>query len=643
MNLRSILTLLLFASVATFQASFAFADDSPSDTAVEQPAAASADDSADSESDDSESVAADETAAHDSDDETVVVEESAVDEEPAAEVPAESTETAVEADAGPNAGLADLDKATQLKITAESLPDLNDVIDKIDSALEKGLDEQNEAFANELLLSSLLQRATVLSAAVLDRPGVDPRRDVRVMQIRQFAINDLVRIFELNPNIWESHLLMGRLQAQPIGDPKMAKRELTKVIDADEATPEDKAQAYALRGTLQTDKKKQAADFDAAIELVNYKPDFYRIRAQYHYSQDQFEAALADVDKALELDPDQAMTQELRGLVFLGLKRFDDARAAFEKASELAPEAALPYQHLGELYRQQGDLKKSIEQLTKALEIQPNDPATLLLRANLYYQQKDFEAALADIDAAIQANPQLLVGHLLKAEILVANNRVDEAIANLEKLVPLAPEQTRLLEPLATFYLVGGQPRKSIKTFDKIIELEPENYRALRFRGDANLNIGNHAAAVADFDAAYKLNSEDEGLLNNFAWVLATSPDDNVRDGKRSIELATKAAELSSYSVPHILSTLAAAYAESGDFENAKKWSQKAVELGENDETRDQLAKELASYEEGKPWREKQEQAEKQPDSAPSSAPSASDHTSTPPAEIKKPADKLEL
>ena len=62
----------------------------------------------------------------------------------------------------------------------------------------------------------------------------------------------------------------------------------------------------------------------------------------------------------------------------------------------------------------------------------------------------------------------------------------------------------------------------------------------------------------------------DEGLLNNLAWVLATSPDDKLRDGKRAIELATKAAEVSNYETPHVLSTLAAAYAETGDFEKAK-------------------------------------------------------------------------
>ena len=68
-------------------------------------------------------------------------------------------------------------------------------------------------------------------------------------------------------------------------------------------------------------------------------------------------------------------------------------------------------------------------------------------------------------------------------------------------------------------------------------------------------------------------------MLNNFAWVLATSPDDDVRDGKRAVELATKAGELTERERAHILSTLAAAYAETGDFDAARKWSQKSVDM----------------------------------------------------------------
>src|SRR6185503_4662491 len=98
---------------------------------------------------------------------------------------------------------------------------------------------------------------------------------------------------------------------------------------------------------------------------------------------------------------------------------------------------------------------------------------------------------------------------------------------------------------------------------------------AIGARGNALLSIGKHAEAVKDFEEVLKLDPEDTNVLNNYAWVLATSPDDAVRNADRSIELGTKACDLTKYEKPHILSTLAAGYAEKGDWETAKKWSAK--------------------------------------------------------------------
>jgi lipopolysaccharide biosynthesis regulator YciM len=104
-------------------------------------------------------------------------------------------------------------------------------------------------------------------------------------------------------------------------------------------------------------------------------------------------------------------------------------------------------------------------------------------------------------------------------------------------------------------------------------------------------------------------------VLNNLAWLLATSPDDAIRDGARAIELATKACEETEWKQAHIVSTLAAGYAEAGDFAKAREYSQKAVDLGgESDEVKQQLKSELASYEAEKPWRERQEVAEAKPE-----------------------------
>ncbi len=66
-------------------------------------------------------------------------------------------------------------------------------------------------------------------------------------------------------------------------------------------------------------------------------------------------------------------------------------------------------------------------------------------------------------------------------------------------------------------------------------------------------------------------------------------------------------AQITDHKAPHILSTLAASYAESGDWENAVKWSEKAVELGRDTEHKEHLKKELDQFEEKKPWREIQD------------------------------------
>jgi tetratricopeptide (TPR) repeat protein len=543
-----------------------------------------------------------------------------------------------------NEGQADLDKATQLKVTAETLDDLNEVVDHADTALEKGLDAENKAFAEQLLVSTLVQRGQLFAAAVFNVPAQDPQRVLRLMQFRQFALTDLQRAISLDSKLIDAQLLIGKLQSLPLGDDSAARRALSKVVAAEEATPDQKAEALALRSSVQKEEKDQLADLNRAIELQPDKADYLRLRAQHLYEHDKFDEALADVDRALKMEPDHAATNELRGMILLGLNKYDDALKSFDRSSELAPENPLPFQHRGELFRQKGDLQKSLEQLTKAHELSPDSIATLLVRAGVYYELKQSDKALEDIDAAIKLQPTLAHPHLMKAEILAATNRLDQAIAYLEKLLQAAPKNEQLLNQLGTFYLMANKPRKAIDTATKVLAQDPDNFAALRFRADAYLNIGKHAEAIADFEKALSQKDDDESLLNNFAWVLATSPDDKVRDGARALKLATKAAESSGYETPHILSTLAAAYAETGDFKNAVKWSEKAVELtqkevdaakADDDKTkmqadRDQLKKEVENYHDHKPTRERQT-AEDAPDVPPADKHAAAPNAPTPP------------
>lgn len=92
-------------------------------------------------------------------------------------------------------------------------------------------------------------------------------------------------------------------------------------------------------------------------------------------------------------------------------------------------------------------------------------------------------------------------------------------------------------------------------------------------------------------------------LHNNKAWLLATCPDDAVRDGALAVEHATTACELTSWTNFAYVDTLAAAYAEAGDFELAVKWQEEAIRLG-GGAYADDLQKRLRLFKAGKPYRE---------------------------------------
>ncbi len=92
--------------------------------------------------------------------------------------------------------------------------------------------------------------------------------------------------------------------------------------------------------------------------------------------------------------------------------------------------------------------------------------------------------------------------------------------------------------------------------------------------------------------------------LNDYAWLLATSEHASVRDGQQALTLALQAVDR--VRTPAYLDTLAAAYAETGKFEQAVATQQEAIAMAPPDETElvQELKTHLAAFEAGKPWRE---------------------------------------
>lgn len=520
-----------------------------------------------------------------------------------------------------NEGQGDLDKATDLQLKAESLADLEKIADLCESALIKGLDDGNKQFATQLLTSTLYEHAARLSGALFNLNRIiDPKhqRHPQWQVVRELAIKDLEKATKYDEKLPAAQLLLARLYGMNPTEAAMAKEAAEKAIKLLKDEPKQQAMALIVRGSLQTEPEKQLADFDEAVKTAPDSADAHRARALYYVLKKDFAKATEDFAKILELNPED--TEALSELAdsLTAEKKFDEAIKLIDRVIEANPKAPLGYTARARIKTLQGNTESALEDLSKAIELEPRDVTALMVRAAVYSQMKEFAKAKADVDAALKIRPNMVQGILMQAELAAQKGNYEEALQNMRLMANADPMNPLWKIQIAQLLSADKRPRAAIEMATEVLKSDAANASALRVRGDAYLSIGKHKEAVADLEASLKEDPKNSGVLNNLAWVLATSPDDDVRNGKRAIELATQACEVTDYKRPHVLSTLAAAYAESGDFENAIKWSTKAVEMtteGENKpdpEVQEQLKKELEGYQNKKPFREKQETPEKE-------------------------------
>ena len=509
---------------------------------------------------------------------------------------------------GDFAGQSSFDEAVELRLRAKSIDDLDRVVRLCETAIGDGLDEENKTLAKETIAYTILFKSQQISRGLFD-----PRqRNRQGAALRQFIMRDLQKAIDIKGDIGQAHLLMAKLRILAPSERASAKEAADRAVELLTESDELLSDALVIRGRAEEDEQERLDDWNRAIELNKRNLDAWRTRGLYYLSKNETEKALADLQALLERDPKDVVAHQVVAEVLTRMKEYDKATEHLDKLIELNPNSATSYTLRARVKLASGDAKAALADVNQGLQIKPRNIGALLLRSNVHSQLGNQEAALADVDRAMEIDPDMLSALMQRSLIYYQQGKMPEAIADLRQLIRRNEKNVELHLQLATYYQVDQRPRKAIETYTRVLEIETDNLAALQGRADALLSIGKQAEAISDYEFILTKTPESSDVLNNLAWVLATSPEDNLRNGQRAVDLAKRACEATEYKRPHIISTLAASYAETGDFDMAVDWSSKALELTKAGEFAqqnlgDQLQAELDSYKEKKPWRERQE------------------------------------
>jgi tetratricopeptide (TPR) repeat protein len=191
--------------------------------------------------------------------------------------------------------------------------------------------------------------------------------------------------------------------------------------------------------------------------------------------------------------------------------------------------------------------------------------------------------------------------------VFLGQGKVDDAISLLQAAVDLRPENGPAHENLAKALLQKGQVADALFHYRKLLELQPDNIEVHNIVGTVLVQQGRVREGAEEWRKVLAIDPDNGNAMSNLAWVFATSPDDSLRDGAKAVQLAEQALRISGSRIPIIFRTLAAAYAENGQFSEARRTAERGIELA-NSQGNSALAGELqgniALYQERQPLRD---------------------------------------
>ena len=330
---------------------------------------------------------------------------------------------------------------------------------------------------------------------------------------------------------------------------------------------------FASRSGIEGDLGEEILHFKRLLK-TGTRPDYTnRIIAQLLIRQHRTNEAIPYLNKTLEINPQSVDAHTILGKYYYRRMDFERAVAHFQAVERIMPKLAENHQDLGSTYLVLNRLDEAIDEFRLSLQLNPRDPIALVNFGCALFKRNMLQEAMEQFRCAVAVNPSYEPAHVNLALVLGHLGRIQESIAEYRETLRLNPGEYEALYPLGKrLYLDGSR-----------------------------------AEGMGFLIRAFQIHQNDPTLLNDLAWMLATAPEDSLRDGRKALELALRADKSAGGNDPAVLGTLAAAYAETGDYPGALETAQRALALAKKSGKEGNfvgLKREIALYEAGKPCRE---------------------------------------